>query len=82
MRPIGRTENKINLPGGFERRIRIWSRANLRDLFPEQSLLYQRSSDNLGEDYRPSAFWPRSAIHVQAAFATNRFSSSVMVHST
>ena len=34
------------------------------------------------EDYRPSAFWPRSAIHVEAAFAINRFSSSVMVHST
>jgi hypothetical protein len=33
-------------------------------------------------DYRPDAFWPRSAIHVEAAFATNRFSSSVMVHST
>src|SRR5258707_10176484 len=33
-------------------------------------------------DYRPSAFWPRSAIHVEAAFAINRFSSSVMVHST
>src|SRR6202022_2979703 len=33
-------------------------------------------------DFRPSAFWPRSAIHVEAAFAINRFSSSVMVHST
>src|SRR6202011_202449 len=33
-------------------------------------------------DYRPDAFWPRSAMHVEAAFATNRFSSSVMVHST
>jgi len=33
-------------------------------------------------DYRPDAFWPRSTMHVEAAFATNRFSSSVMVHST
>jgi hypothetical protein len=29
---------------------------------------------------RPSAFWPRSAIHVEAAFAINRFCLSVMVH--
>src|SRR5580704_9905461 len=31
-------------------------------------------------DCRPDAFWPRSTMQVEAAFATNRLSSSVTVH--
>ena len=36
----------------------------------------------LSGDYRPDAFWPRSTMQVDAAFATNRFFSSAMMHST
>ena len=32
--------------------------------------------------YLPVDIWPRSTIQVDAAFATNRFSSSVILHST
>jgi hypothetical protein len=31
--------------------------------------------------HRPAAFWARRTMHVEAAFATNRLFSSVMMHS-
>ena len=43
--------------------------------------LIKGAGDNL-KDYRPAAFWSRRTIQVEAAFATNRFSSSVIAHST
>jgi hypothetical protein len=46
---------------------------------PFRATLFDKSPTS---NYRPDAFWSRSTMQVDAAFATNRFSSSVMVHST
>jgi hypothetical protein len=34
------------------------------------------------QSYRPTAFWSRSTMQVEAALATSRFFSSVISHST
>ena len=34
------------------------------------------------QSYRPTAFWSRSTVQVEAALATSRFSLSVISHST
>jgi hypothetical protein len=75
--PLAHTESGPSYGG-----LRI-SREYLGDLFnfKERSLLLQRAGDSQ-MDYRPAAFWSRRTIHVEAAFATSRFFSSVMVHST
>lgn len=71
--------NKHKLAQDLANAVMRWEKVPPINLFKNNTAAF---ISLLKRDYRPAAVWSRRTMHVEPAFATNRFFSSVMVHST